>query len=149
MKYITPKERKEEKSIQKPFTSGGATETWYPFIAVEFALELIIVCQLLILFDIPHRIDDNTLATLDLYDLRRTIRSAAVIYEPGNSALLCGIDHSILVDTEKVTASNTALDIFPFSHVGNLLADNLSDILDDHVVGRNVFHSIQAPVVNC
>jgi hypothetical protein len=100
-------------------------------------------------FDIAQGIDDDTLCAFDLDDLGGAIGGARVINEPSDATLLGGVDDGVLIDTEEVAASDTALHIFLLPHVCHLLSNNLSNVLDDHVVCRDVLHGVQAPVVNC
>lgn len=71
-----------------------------------------------------------------------------MIDESRNSSSLCGIDDGVLVDSEEITAADSALQVSSFSHIGNLLTHFLSDILDDHVIGSDVFLGIQAPIMD-
>ena len=102
----------------------------------------------LTLSNVAESIDNNPLAALDFDDFRCAVRHAAMVDEPCDAALLGCVDDGILVNAEEVTAANAALEVSPLAQFGNLLADLLTDVLDNHVVLVDVFHGVQAPVVD-
>lgn len=104
--------------------------------------------KILTLADVSQRIDDNSLGAFHFDDLSSAIWCAAMVDEPGNAASFCGINNSVLIDSKQITASDAALEVMPLPHVGNLLADLFTDVLNNHVVGCNIFHSVQTPVVD-
>lgn len=96
---------------------------------------------------VSQRIYDNSLAPIHSDDLGCAIWRAAMVDESCDSATFCGIDNRILINAEQIAASNATLQVSPLSHIGNLLSDLLTDIFNNHVVGRNVLFSVKPP--NC
>lgn len=62
--------------------------------------------------------------------------------------LLRGVDDGVFVDPEEIAATDPALEVLSFSHIRHLLPDLLAHVFDDHVIGSDVLHRIETPVVN-
>jgi hypothetical protein len=103
----------------------------------------------LTLLDISQRVNNDPLCTLDFDDLGCTIRGAAMVDEPRDPTLLGRIYDRVLVDPEQITTSYAAFDVFAFTHIRDLLADNFANVFDNHVIRRDVLHGVESPVVNC
>lgn len=99
--------------------------------------------------DISQCIDDNPLAAIHLDNLRRTIRSAAMVDESRNATTLRSINDGIFINTEEITTPNPALQIPSLTHISNLLPDLLTHIFDNHIVRSDIFFSVQTPIVDC
>ena len=91
--------------------------------------------------NILEGIDDDSLRALDLDDLRRTIRRAAVVDEPRDATLLRRINDRVLVDSEEVTGANTLQVVLGLAEIGDALSDLLTYVFDDHVVDCDVLLS--------
>lgn len=157
-------------SVKKPFATGGAAQTRNSVIAVPFSFEFIVVREFFICgsvnnhvklyyqtmiifgelasFNIPQSVYNNSFAAIDFYDFGGTIRSAAVIDEPGDATSFRCIDNRVLIDSEKITAADSAFQISPLSHVCNLLPHFFADVFDNHIIGRDIFFRVESPVVN-
>jgi len=98
--------------------------------------------------NVPQGVDDNPLAPFHLDNLGCAIWVTAMVDEARNATTLGGVDYSVFVNPEEIAASDAALQVLSFPHVGHLLSDFLTHILNNHVVGSNVFHCIQSPVMN-
>lgn len=98
--------------------------------------------------DVSERVNHNTFTAIDLDDLGGTIGRAAMIDEPRNSTPLRRINDRILINSEQITAANPTLEISSFSHIGNLLPNLFTNILDNHVIGRDILLGVQAPVMD-
>ena len=61
-----------------------------------------------------------------------------MIDEAGDAALFSGVNDYIVIDAKKVRGADSAALVGAFALLGNLLADNLANVLDDHVIGVNV-----------
>lgn len=155
--------------IEESLAARRAAETRDTVIAIPFSLELVVVRQLLIYtarqqpiinrekkrlrieqltsLNVPKGINDDTLTSVDLDDFRRAVGCAAMIDEARNTTMLRSVDDGILINAKQVTASNAGLEIPSFTHISHLLPNLLANIFDNHVVGSDVFLSIQTP--NC
>lgn len=71
-----------------------------------------------------------------------------MVNEASNTTFLCRINDSVLIDPEKVTAPNATFEVLALSHICDLLSHLLSNIFDDHVVGCDIFHGVETPIVN-
>ena len=88
-------------------------------------------------FDVPECVNHNTLTTINLDDLGSTVRRTAVIDEPGNSTSFGRVDDRILVNTEQITTTNSALEIPALAHICHLLTHFFTDVFDDHIVATS------------
>lgn len=140
--------RQTKLSVEESFARRSPAEAGDSIQTPYFALEFVVVGQLLVLRDVPKSVDDDSLAALHLDDFRRAVRHAAVIDEASNPALFGRINDRVVINPEKIAAPNTAFKVSVLSELGNLLPHFLTDVLDNHVILRDVFHGIQAPVVN-
>lgn len=110
--------------------------------------ELIVICDLLVDIDVLLGVDDNFLLGLHRDHLGVTVGVTAVINEPCKVAALGGVNDGVVVYPEHVAATD-AFVLIPFlPHVCNHLADVLTHVLNDHLIGGDGLHGKQAPVVN-
>jgi hypothetical protein len=94
----------------------------------------------------PHNvlegIDNNSWRAVDLDDLRRAIRIAGVVDEARNAALLRRVDNLVICHAEQITRTDALFVVADLTHIRDLLADFLADILDDELVYSNVLVGI-------
>ena len=102
----------------------------------------------LTLCNVTQGIDDDALAALNLDNLGRAIWHATMVDEPCDATFLGRVDDGVVVDSEEITAANTALKVSIFAKLSNLLTNLLADVLNDHLVFGNVLHRVQSPVVD-
>lgn len=89
-------------------------------------------------FNVPERINDDALTPIDLDDLGRTVWRTAVVDESRNTTALRSVNHRILIDTEKVTTADSALEIPALAHVRHLLPYLFTDVLNDHIISSDI-----------
>ena len=71
-----------------------------------------------------------------------------MVDEPGEVAALGGVHDVVEVDPEEVARPDALLLVALLAHVGQHGADVVADVLDDHLVGRDVLEGEEAPVVD-
>ncbi len=71
-----------------------------------------------------------------------------MINEPRNASFLSRINHKILINPKQITRPNTLLLILDLAQVSNPLSHQLTHVLDNHVASRDIFISVQTPVVD-
>jgi hypothetical protein len=151
--------------VEESFTRGCAAEAGNAVRAPDLTLEFVVVGEFLIcvwlvlingkesggptLCDVTKRVDDDPFALFHCDDLGCAVGHATVVDESRNAALFGRINDSVLVDSEKVTASDAALEVAVFAEICNLLSDFLTNVFDDHVVRGDILHGVQPPVVDC
>lgn len=162
---------KHDSSIEEAFTATRTTKARNSIITIPLSFKLVVVSEFLICgsvswsnqiakqydqstgklasLDVPQSVYNDSLAAIHFYDLSCTVRGAAMVDESCNASSLRCIYNCVFIDPEEVTATDPAFKIPPFPHICNLLPDFLSDVFDDHVVGRYILFSIKAPVVDC
>jgi len=134
--------------VEESFTCCCTAEARNTICTSDLTFEFVIVGEFLVFSDISQCIDDNSFALVHRDDLSRAVGHTTVVDEPSNTTLLRCIHDGILIDSEEVTASNSALEITVLTKICDLLSDFLTNVLDDHVIHSNVLHGIQTPVVN-
>ena len=71
-----------------------------------------------------------------------------MIDEPGKVAALSGVDDVVQVDSEEVGGADALALVAVLADVGEGRADDLADVLDDHLVGADVLLGEEPPVVD-
>ena len=71
-----------------------------------------------------------------------------MIDEPGKVAALGGVDDVVQVDSEEVGGADALALVAVLADVGEGRADDLADVLDDHLVGADVLLGEEPPVVD-
>ena len=68
-------------------------------------------------------------------------------YVPEISLFRC-VHHQVFIDPEQVAAPDPLSLVRLLTLIRHLRADDLPDVLDDHLPTRDALHRVQAPVVN-
>jgi Fic family protein len=81
--------------------------------------------------------EDNTSPSLDRTILQQTRQKSrqlrAMIDKPSNPALFRAVNNRILVDSEKISAPDTTLQITALSKICDFLPNLLTNVLDNHI----------------
>jgi len=118
-------------------------------VAVHFTLELVVVREFLLLFDISQRIDNDPLRPIHPNNLRCTVWHARMVDEACNAALLRSVNDCILVDAEQVAAADALFLVYLLAEICNALANLLAYVLNNHVLSANILVRIQTPTMDC
>ena len=105
---------------------------------VLFRVEVVVVRQFFACSDGVLRADYDVLLAVNCNDLGAAVGVAAVVEVPGLPAEEGGVDDLVLVEPEHVAVTNSSFFISFLTVVSNLVADDLTHVLDDDVLGLQV-----------
>ena len=71
-----------------------------------------------------------------------------MVDEPCKVARLGCINDRNGIDSEEIAAANAHTLIGFLPAIGDALTDGFADILDDHLIGSDGFHSVQTPAMD-
>eukprot|EP00047_Mylnosiga_fluctuans_P007828 m.255721 g.255721 ORF g.255721 m.255721 type:complete len:463 (-) comp19679_c0_seq1:1533-2921(-) len=110
--------------------------------------KLVVVCDLFVGPDVIEGVDDDLGRAFEEDNLCGAVGLAAVVHEPADGARVRCVDDSDRTQTEEIAAANTLLGVLLFAAVCDDWPDQVADVLDDHLVGGNVFEREETPPVD-
>lgn len=145
MKTVSP--QIEPAQLVHPLSTVCCTAEAWDLVLVIFNVELVIIGQLLPSCDAAVGNNQDFVLTVDLHDLGHTVRIARVVHVAREATTQGRIDHTVFLETKHVYATILCL-VDGLVALGNLVADELPDVLNDHGVPLNVAGGVQSQTLD-